>query len=232
MTHIGRGEASMTLVIPIVLALGAAAPAAGQGETDHGMWTNVSVQGPLGAGSSWRWTFDSVARARDGASTLDFVAGRVMVTRGLTRRSGVGFGYAYGTGFPHGSVLREHQFIQQYVWSTGVAWRLSLNSRLEERFVTGHDAVLLRLRQRARVTWPLGASGQLHGVVAGELSMTTNSAARTSWGFEADQVLVGIGRTLTTHTDVEVGYVNVYSRGGSSRSRHTHVVSATLGVSL
>lgn len=231
MTHIGRGKARITLVIPIVLALSAAAPAAGQSETDRGMWTDISVQGRMGD-SSWRWKFDSTVRARDDASTLDLLAGRVMVTRDLTRRSGAGIGYAYGAGFPHRSVLREHQFIQQYVWSTGAAWRVSLNSRLEERFVTGHDAVLLRWRQRARVTWPLGASGRLHGVAAGELSATTNSTARTPRGFEADQVLVGIGRTLTTHTDVEIGYVNVYSRGGSSRSRHTHVVSATLGMSL
>jgi hypothetical protein len=213
-----------------LVILGAASPAAGQAENDLRLWTAVSVQSRMGVDSPWRWTSDSLVRARNGTGTLDFLAQRVMVTRDLTRRSGAGIGYAYGAGFPDAGSLREHRFVQQYTWSAGVRRRLSLRSRLEERFITGHDAMALRVRQQVRVTWPLGAGGRLQGVASEELFVQVNSTARALRGFDSNRLFVGIARTLTAETWTEIGYVNVYSRGGSSR--RSHVVSATLVMSL
>lgn len=232
MTWMRNGGASAALAIVFFVALGAAAPAAGQTETDQRVWTAVSVRGRVGAGSPWQWASESLVRVRDGVGTLDFLAEKVMVTRDLTRRSGAGIGYAYGTGYPDAGSLREHRFVQQYTWSGGVNPRVSLKSRLEERFVTGHHAMLLRARQQVRVTWRLGARGRLQGVASEEFLVQANSTARSPRGFDSNRMFMGIAWTLTARIGVETGYVNVYSRGGSSRNRRSHVLSATLLVSM
>ena len=232
MTHMRNGGVKATLAVLSIALLGTAAPAAGQTDTNRRVRTAVSVQGQVGGDSPWRWASASIVRARYGAGTLDFLAGQAMLTRDLTQRSRAGFGYAYGEGFPDAGSVREHQFFQQYTWSAGGSWRVSLTSRLEERFVTGHDAMRLRFRQQVRVTWPLVAGGQLRGVVSEEVLAAANSTAGASRGFDSNRMFVGIGQALTTRSAVEIGYLNVYSQGGASRERTSHVISATLVVSL
>jgi len=58
---------------------------------------------------------------------------------------------------------------------------------------------------------------QLHG-----------AAAR---GFDSSGVR-GIGSKVTERNRIEVGYVNVYSPGARSRKPYSHVLSATLVVSM
>jgi hypothetical protein len=220
----------MSLVIAFT-ALGAV-PAAGQVEPDIRVWTAASVQGRAGAGSAWHWVSDSLVRTRDGAGMLDFVAERVMVTRSLTRRASAGIGYAFGAGFPDAGSLREHRLVQQYAWSGGASPRVSLKSRLEERFITGDAAMRLRLRQQVRLSWPLARTRRLQAVVSDEAFLQVNSLTRVPRGFESNRVFVGVGRRLTGRSVLEIGYMNVYSRGGGRRHRGSHVMAATWVVSL
>jgi Protein of unknown function (DUF2490) len=231
-TGIQNGQAAAAIVLCLAAA-GLAAPAAGQTAPDVRTWTAVSVQGRAATNSPWRWTSDSLVRARDGAGTLDFLAERVMVTRDVARRSSVGVGYAYGEGFPDAGSLREHRFVQQYAWSgNGVGRRLSLRTRVEERFVTGQDAMLLRVRQQARITWPLRPRQRLRGVASEELFVRANSPKLTPRGFDSNRVFVGVARSLTPRSSVEIGYLNVLWRSASGDYRRSHVMSATLAVGL
>ena len=215
----------------MLMALGAEAPAAAQPDTEPRIWTNVQTQGRIATGSSWRWISDSIVRTREGAGTLDFVAERVVVTRQLTSHSGIGVGYAYGAGFPDAGSVREHRFDQQYAWSGGVRPRISFRSRIEERFITGQDAMSLRARQQVRVTWPLVTRNGLHGVASNELFVQASSARPASWGFDSNQLFVGVARTLSPRQTFEVGYMNVraHTAGGN---RTSHVMSITLLVAL
>ena len=231
MTRRRRGGRNAMRAVWLLMAIGAAAPAAGQDATEPRIWTNVQTQGRFAADSAWRWTSDSIGRTRNGAGTLDFLAERVVATRELTRRSSVGVGYAFGAGFPDGGSLREHRFVQQYAWSGGVSPRVSLKSRVEERFVTGQAAMLLRARQQVRVTWPLATRRGLQGVTANELCVQTSSTSPASWGFDSNRMFVGIARTLTPRQAVEIGYLNVYAHGASGY-RTSHVMSVTLMVAL
>jgi hypothetical protein len=228
----GGAQASPTSLLIVITALGAAAPAAGQVDPDVRVWTAVSVQGRVGATPAWRWASDSLVRTRDGAGTLDFLAERVMLTRNLTRRASAGIGYAFGAGFPDVGSLREHRFVQQYAWSGGSTPRVSLKSRLEERFITGDAAMRLRLRQQVRVTWPLARGKGLQGVVSDEVFLQVNSMARAQRGFESNRLFAGVGRRLTGRSVLEIGYTNVYSRGAARHHQDSHVMSATWLVSL
>jgi hypothetical protein len=216
-------------VVWFLMALGAAAPAAAQAGTEPRIWANVSAQAQFEAGSPWRWTADSIVRTREGSGALDFLAEQFIVTRDLTRRSSVGVGYAYAAGFPDAGVLLEHRFVQQYAWSGGVRRRVSLRSRVEERFVTGQGTMLLRARPQVRVTWPLGAGRGLRAVASDELLVQTSSATPASWWLDNNRMFVGIARTLTPRNAMEIGYMNVYARG-TSGNRTSHVMSVTFVV--
>jgi hypothetical protein len=232
MTRIQSVWASGARTILLFAALGASVPAYAQTETEPRLWTAVSVQGRMGSNSPWRWAADSLMRTRNGAGTMDFVAEWFTVSRDVTRRTSVGIGYAYGAGFPESGPVREHRFVQQYTWSSGIARSVvSFRTRVEERFLSGHDAMLIRMRQQVRVTWPL-AGKSLRGVVSGEVCFRTNSTVRAARGFDSSRVFVGIGSKVTERNRIEVGYVNVYSPGARSRKPYSHVLSATLVVSM
>jgi Protein of unknown function (DUF2490) len=232
MTRRWNGAAAWTLAAMLFAALGVAAPVAGQTATDEGMWTAVSLRGKVSADSAWRWTADSLVRSRDGIQTLDFVLEHVMVTRDVTPRVGVGFGYGFGAGFLDSRALHEHRFTQQVTWSGGGHTRMSLRSLLEERFITGHAAMLLRVRQQVRAAWPLAARGRLRGVISEEVLVQADSRALTAPRLNSNRVFVGIGQTLTPRSAMEIGYLNAYSIAGSNRHQRSHVLSASLAVSL
>jgi len=206
-----------------------AAPAAAQTVTDERVWTTVSMQGRLEDDSPWRWASDSMVRSRDGASALDALLQRLILTRDVGRRSSVDSGTFCGAGFPERGTLHEHALVQQYAWSGNGKRRVALKSRLEERFITGKDHVVVRARQLARVTWPRGA---LRGVVSEELFLQLNATARMSAGFEQSRAFFGLARQLTPRSAIEIGYPNVYARTGANRRQLNHVVSTALAVAF
>ena len=210
--------------------LGAPPPAMAQGATDQRVWTTTTIQGRIGDDDNWRWTADSIVRSRDGTRTIDFLAERVMITRTLTPQVSAAFGYAYGAGFPDSGSLREHRFVQQIAWSGGGRTRVSLKTRVEERFITGRPR-LLRLRQQVRIAWPI-FGGRLLAVVWEELFVQTNASAPGTVVFDSNRAFVGIGRKVTPRTVVEVGYLNVYSHLGPNRHLRSHVLSVAWSLSL
>ena len=231
MTRQRNGRRNVMPLVWFLMALWEAAPAAAQAGAEPRIWTNVSMQGRFEPGSAWLWTADSIVLTRAGAGALDSLAEQFIVTRNLTERSSVGVGYAYAAGFPDAGLLLEHRFVQQYAWSGGVKRRVSLRNRVEERFVTGKGAMLLRVRPQVRVTWPLDAKSGLRGVASDELFVQASSATPASWGLDNNRMSLGIARTVTPRNAVEIGYLNVYAHGASG-NRTIHVLSVTLTVAL
>ena len=226
------GMAAATAVLASLLAaLGAATPASGQTITDRRVWATLTVQRRVSDDGKWRWTSDSLVRSRDGARTLDFLAERVVITREVSPHVGVGFGYAYGAGFPDNGSVREHRFVQQVSWIGGSRTRVSLKTRLEERFITGRDA-MLRVRQQVRVVRPIAAHGRILVVVSEELFVVANANALRLPAIDSNRFFAGIGRKVTPRTWVEAGYLNVRSYPALTRSLRSHVLSATFSLTV
>jgi len=208
-------------------------PGYAQTTTEQRVWTAVSLQGHVGGSDSpWRWAADSLLRTRDGARTMDFAGEWISVGRSLTGRSVVGVGYAYGAGFPDTGSVREHRFIQQYTWTAGSAWRVSSRTRVEERFLSGRPGMLVRVREQVRATWPLASRGMLRGVLSGEVLVRANSPIWLSRGFDSSRVFVGVGRKVSRRSLVETGYEHVYTAGASGIGQHSHILSATVILSM
>jgi hypothetical protein len=218
------------ILVGILLVIAHAGPARSQTVTDNRVWTALALQGRIATESPWRWSTDVLFRMRDGASTRDFIAGRVIIGRDLTRRSSAGLGYAYGAGFLNGGgTFDEHRFVQQYVWSAPVTvGALSLRSRLEERLIEGNSGVQLRARQQVRLSRDLVATGRLQVVLSEEAFVNANSTSRAARGFESNRVFAGVRQMMTARTGVEVGYLNLYARSRSAPSRRSHVLSVAI----
>jgi hypothetical protein len=232
MTLKRNGAAAAALALTLFASFGAAVTASGQTTTDDRVWTTVSLRGRISGDGAWRWAADLLVQSRDGVQTLDSGLGRVMVTRDVSPHVGVGFGYGFGAGFPATGALLEHRFTQQVTWSSGRRTRLSLRSRVEERFSVGRDSMLLRARQQVRVVWPLADRGRLQGVVWEEVLVQADAGALTAPRLKSNRVFVGIGRTLTPRSAIEIGYLNAYSIADPNRRLRSHVLSASLAVSL
>ena len=220
--------ATVTAIAVVMAVLLGVQPSSAQ-TTDEGVWTAVSVRGRMGGATEWRWNADTLARSRDGVQTLDFLYQNVMLGRDVAGQVGIGFGYAFAAGFPQSGTLFEHRVMQQVTWGIGRRTRISTRSLIEERFITGLD-LRLRLREQARVTWPLAKQGRLKGIVSEEVLVQAVSGTLTSPVLDANRLFVGIGRPVTPRSAIEVGYLNVVT--GGSRSQRSHVLSASLAVTM
>jgi hypothetical protein len=218
------------LLLMVLIFLGVTPAARAQTATEEGLWASASIQGNVRADSSWRWSADMLVRSRDGAGTLDFAAGGFMLSRRVTKRTTAGAAYLYAAGFPESGPLFEHRFLQQVMWKRGDRTVVSFKTRLEERFVSGQNA-LLRVRQQVRVAWPLVSRGRLQGIVAEELFVQSEARA-LAFRLDGHRLLLGVGRPLTERSVVEIGYMHVYAGHGSPRSRRSHVMSIAVSKTL
>jgi hypothetical protein len=226
MTRRHAGAILTVLALAMILSAGRTV---GAQTTDEGVWTAVSMRGRGSADGQWRWNADTLARTRDGVETLDFLYQNIMLGRDVAGQVGVGFGYAFAAGFLQSGTLFEHRVMQQVTWGTGRRTRVSVRGLVEERFITGLD-MRLRLRQQARVAWPIASRGRLKGIVSEEVLVQAVSGAFLSPAFDSNRLFIGIGRPVTPRSAVEIGYLNVLT--GGSRSQRSHVLSASLAVTM
>ncbi len=140
-------------------------------------------------------------------------------------------GYTYVETRPIGGAVRyEHEGMQQLAYRLAGSTRghptLTGRTRLEERFVSGADAVGLRLRQQLKLTAPLS-----HRVAFVAWSEAYWAFNRTGWGqrpgIEQWRNFVGLRTTLSPHVAIEGGYMNQYLNRASG-DRDNHVASLSL----
>jgi hypothetical protein len=212
------------------LMLAAAVPASGQTVTDRRVWTTLGVQGRTGEGSRGRWAVDSQFRMRDGFETADLFTLRGTIGRDLASGFGVGAGYGVALGFPStGGTQVEHRVFQQVTWGGRFnGGSLGLRTRVEQRFLEDDSRMAVRLRQSVRLMRPL-ASSTLSLVIADEVMAHAGTTSRVRRGLDQHRVFVGVRRTLTPRTAVEIGYVNQYLRTLAS-SRMSHVLSVAVAI--
>lgn len=227
--------AVLALVLMLVLSGAttalAQAPSAATGR-DGAVWTALSMRGQMTDTGPWRWSADTLARSREGVNTLDFLFEYVMLTRGVGEHATVGFAYAFGAGFLESGTLLEHRTAQQLTWAYGRRTRVSLRNVLEERFISRRDSVLLRAREQVKIAWPLVSRGRLTGIVSGEILVQADARRVSTAALDGDRLFAGVGRRLTPHSTMEVGYLNVLARAGAHGFRRRHVLSLSVATTL
>ncbi|MEW5740039.1 MAG: DUF2490 domain-containing protein [Myxococcota bacterium] len=190
-----------------------------------GAWFGVFAAGPL-HGDVMAW-FDVHARANQDFSGVNYLV-----------RPGVGWrfrpdmvawlGYAWTPQTQGGAItLDEHRVWQQWTWDgprfeSGV--RLSLRSRLEQRFANGE--VGLRFRQFVRVQSPFLGGGPVLLAAWDEAFVAFNDTSFQAAGFDQNRLFLGVGTKVGSVARVEAGYFNNWlSRPGADPFRHVVMVN-------
>ena len=197
-----------------MLALIAASPAYATDE-DTQLWVVLNATVPLA--EQLTGNFEISPRAREGADQLLTRASLdLKLADGLT----VGAGMAY-VEFAGGNEFRPHQ---QIAYTTGP---LSLRTRLEERFFQGSERAQLRLRQQARLSFPLDPKTQISG--GGEVLYIVQSEVRGG-DTRVDQwrADIAIRRRLSARFDASLAYRAIISPRGPLEDRLSHVPIITL----
>jgi hypothetical protein len=115
-------------------------------------------------------------------------------------------GYDYIPRFEPISV-DQHVVWEQVALSRGFG-RLDIDNRFrfEQRFIEHVDEVALRIRNRIRVTHPLGET-RWYAVGQDEIFFQLNTLGPViRSGFAENRVFVGLGRRLGDHAHIEAGY--------------------------
>jgi hypothetical protein len=197
-----------------VLALLAASPAYATDE-DTQLWAVLSATVPLSDTASAQ--FELSPRLRDGPDqvltrgSVDFV-----IAEGLT----VAGGAAY-VEFAGGNEFRPHQ---QVAYTTGP---LTLRTRLEERFFEDGDRAQLRLRQQARLAFPLDPKTQISGG-AEVLYIVQSEVPGGDKRVDQWRAEIAMRRRLSGHFDAALTYRAILSPRGPLEDRLSHVPIVTL----
>ena len=225
---------SFLCALALLCVLASATAARAQTATDERAWFVLTLQGPAGADTKWRWFSDTIFRSREGISELEVFSLRGYATYALTPRSAVGGGYVYVRGYPtSGGTLIEHRPFVHYAW-TGrtTAGTLTLRTRLEFRFVEGNNRMVTRLRQQVRFSHPFRQGSRLALVGYDEIFFHLNDSDRNVRGVDQNRAFAGISDTVNSTVRFEVGYLNQYAPGHGATARMNHVLSGALAISF
>jgi hypothetical protein len=184
-------------------------------DEDTQLWVMITATVPLAPGLNS--TFEISPRIRAGADQLVTRAALdLQLAEGLT--AGAALAYVELAG---GHELRPHQ---QIIYTTGP---LALRTRLEERFFAGADRAQLRLRQQARLSFPVDDKTQISA--AGEfLYIVQNQVRGTDVPRDQWRAEVAVRRRLSANFDASLGYRVILTPREALEDRLSHVPLITL----
>lgn len=202
--------------------------------TDERVWFTLAFQSRADAPGHWRWSFENIARSRDGVSTLDNAAIRPLLNYVINKHSTVGGGYAYVVYWPAvGSSFSEHRAFEQYIFTSKIpTGAFTLRERLEQRVVEHNDGTAWRLRQQFRYSHPLKAGSPVALVGYDELFVHLNGTKAFKQGVEQNRIFGGISDTINKTLRFEVGYLNQYGPGHGLAAKMNHILSGNLAISF
>jgi hypothetical protein len=209
-------------------------PAHAQSVDDAGLWTAVFGQGDLPLADcpdhQLKWWFDGQIRFLDDTDGFNQSLIRPGLGLTITERSTLWAGYAWIHTEPvTGTAFEEHRLWQQWTWGEEYdAWKLSLRSRLEERFLETGDDTGLRFRQQVRLERKLTTFPNMSLIGWDEIFYHLND---TDWGaqagFDQNRAFVGVGFSMDENCRwrTEVGYLHQVIDNATSADRVNHILS-------
>lgn len=200
-------NAPVLAILATLLVISAPARAA---EEDTQLWLFFNAVVPLEEDLSA--TIEVSPRRREGADQL-------LLRGSLDWRVAQGVDLGGGASWVEYAGGREFRPHQQAQFSHGP---LHFRTRVEERFFAGADRAQIRLRQRIQVTVPL--ADRLRGMANGELLYIARPESRTgSARVDSWRANVAASYRLSSHAELSVGYLAIYSPRTDARGRLSHV---------
>lgn len=219
----------------IAAALGAAAPAHAQSDSDFQAWSALFFSGKPVADSRLLLWFDGHARFSDDASQLGVSIVRPGLGWQVNEDLDLWAGYARVVARTDGAPnVEENRIWQQATYSVPSLFGASVSgrTRLEQRLRDTGDDTGWRLRQFFR--WERRFEGStLSPVIANEVFVNFNDA---DWGqqsgFDQNRLFVGGAWRVTEKVRLEGGYLNNILNTAGPGTQTNHNVFVNLFLSL
>ncbi len=202
----------------LAVSLPGAAPALAD---DSQLWVSHALSKDVG--DRMVAQFDMNGRMMDDMSRLRHVQLRGAL--GWKRKNGLilGGGYSYvrlrRAGQP---TQHENRIFQQATYSIARIGRLSIDgrTRLEQRFFSDGDDMVLRLRQQMKLSVPIADKGAKF-LLSSEVHLQRYPADQGAEpGFNQTRTSVGVLLPINKANRVEIGYLNQAIHQGNPRMNH------------
>lgn len=221
------------LLVALMLVLAAPATAA---DDDSAAWAIVSGSGriePGGQATPWRYALDAAWRDFNRAPGLQQYVLGGSVGYDLNPAMTLSAGYSFYLSDPGaGSDRNEHRLMQQFQWRAA-RWdwgKLSLRTRLEQRFREHSDDTGLRLRQKVALAVPLTAHDVTLLVSTEHFTNLNDTDYGAQSGFGQLRSYLGFRMPMTERSALDAGYMHQWiNRSGSAdRVNHTAMLQLRL----
>jgi hypothetical protein len=187
-------------------------------DDDVGGWLIVCATdhfSPAADGGRWRYWFDGQYRRFERAGGINQYVLRPALGFDLADNASAWLGYAYvTTSNTSGARIDEHRVWQQLSWNTA-KWgetRLSLRTRVEERWRDAGADTAVTLRQQVKLVSPFPGVRNADLVLIAEPFFDFRD---TDWGAQSGlrqlRSSIGIGFALSQGIRLETGYLNQYA---------------------
>ncbi|MBX9878443.1 MAG: DUF2490 domain-containing protein [Candidatus Obscuribacterales bacterium] len=204
-------KAAILLLAQLPLCDLTASPAAAQVEKDWGLWSPIYFNAPIR--KRWWGYLELNPRINNNVQRFDQLLVRPAIGFRFLRNGYVynGFCWISNYNIPGRIPANEYRIFQQALfnneWNTRVGKFVITNrTRLEERLSDFVNGCAIRARHQVRGTYTIGKTNwYLAG--SNELFINLNSLQTDiKSGFDQNRLYAGVGRNISKHTSVELGY--------------------------
>lgn len=207
--HLGLAAKVACLLLTQTALLGLTAPTAqAQGvEKDWGLWSPIYFNAPI-KGRWWGY-FEANPRINNNVQTFDQLLVRPALGYRFMRNGYIYHGFCWISNYrvPDLSIGNEYRIFQQALFKNDWGkFTLQNRTRLEERLFDYINGCAVRARHGVRGTYSIGKTNW-YLVGSNELFINLNSLRNDiKSGFDQNRLYGGIGRNVSKHTSVELGY--------------------------
>ncbi|MEY2599051.1 MAG: hypothetical protein RLZZ142_1310 [Verrucomicrobiota bacterium] len=235
-------------IVTLLCGLGIAPLKAGTAD-NHNLWLNYVGDHPL-FGSPWGLHLEVQNRLSDWGKDWQQLLIRPGINYAFNPNLSASAGYAFVRTYPYGELPAAHRFDENRLWEQlqykhpglGIAWTHRL--RLEQRSIAEltrrpsgrYDTTNWRFENRVRYLLrseiPISHDKKTYLGIWDEVFLNFGSQVLGNH-FDQNRAFVGIGRKLTDHTKLEVGFLEqTLQRRGGRNWENNHTISVWLTSNL
>ena len=200
MNHINRLFLSILLILKFNVIFA--------NENDLQSWNIITM---TKSQSYLTYSLESQLRFGDDTSRLSQAIIRPSIGYELTKQHSLwlGYGWIYTTKPFSNQSFDEHRLWQQYLFMQEYALgKISVRTRLEERFIEGTSKTGFRLRELIKIQRPFVHTMPFYIVGSNEIFIQVNNTIKTgnNSGFEQNRLFIGFGFYPEKKWSLELGY--------------------------
>jgi len=233
-----------SLILSLLASLIMAGHAADRHADNYNLWLNYVGDHPL-FGSPWGVHLEVQNRREDWGNEWQQLLIRPGINYTINPNLSVSAGWAFVKTYPYGELPVDHEFDEHRAWQQ-LSWKMSFfglewqhRFRLEQRWIeelarsgsewsTENWRLENRFRYMLRTTLPLTQDKRTYLAIWDEVFLNFGGNINKNH-FDQNRAFVGIGRKLSPHTRLELGYMEqTIQRRGGDKWENNHTVSLWL----